>query len=141
MKRIYHPYQKWEDYQNGMYDLLKEYTEEEEEQLARMVKDLLSNSRNFEYIATKVITEWINSAELNLSNPSRNRQAWIGQASCCYALKVPERITKLGWHLMTPSQQTEANRVADLVIKQWEVNRKCLKNTSIQMFLMQAESE
>lgn len=141
MKRVFHPYWKWEDYRNGMYDLVMEYTEIEEANLANLAKDLLSNPQVFENIALKVIAEWPLSAEINLSNKGRNRQAWIGQASCCYARKIPERITKLGWRLMSPDQQVEANRIADIVIKKWEEEYKCRKNTSIQMFLMQAKKE
>lgn len=129
MKRIYHPYWKWEDYKEGMYDLEKEYLETEEEQLSNRAKELLSDQPYFSYIATKVISEWINAAEQNLTNQSKNKQAWIGQASCCYALKVPERITKIGWRLMTPDQQKEANNTADKIIIQWEKNhaKKVLK--------------
>jgi hypothetical protein len=121
MKRIYHPYWDWEDYKAGLYVIVNTYDEEQTEQLAKDAANLLSNSELFRNVALSVITQWCKSAEVNLSNPSRNRQAWIGQASCCYALKIPEFITKFGWRLMTIEQQNEANRVADEVIRVWEV--------------------
>lgn len=121
MKRVYHPYWKWEDYKNGLYNNIEDaFTEQETEFLANLAKELLCDSEAFNFVASKVISEWKFAAEENLTNDSRNRQAWIGQASCCYALFVPEFITKYGWHLMTPEQQTEANRVADSVIAKWE---------------------
>jgi hypothetical protein len=67
-----------------------------------------------------MVSEWIYSAEQNLSNSSRNRQAWIGQASCCYKYGVPEHITKYAWRLMSFEQQHKANQIANKVIKIWE---------------------
>jgi hypothetical protein len=134
MKRIYHPYWKWEDYHAGLYDLEKFYDEKQTELMAKSAKDILTNSDFFLKTALKVIVEWKNSAEVNLSNSSRNRQAWIGQASCCYVLHLPEYITKYGWHLMTPDQQKEANRIADIAIDQWEENQICQRNTLISTF-------
>jgi hypothetical protein len=135
MIRIYHPYWKWEDYQHGLYNNIEDaFTEQETEFLANLAKDLLSDSEVFYFVASKVISEWKYAAEENLTNDSRNKQAWIGQASCCYALGVPEFVTKYGWHLMTPEQQDEANRVADNIIRIWEGHQIRQKNTSLLMF-------
>jgi hypothetical protein len=120
MMRIYHPFWLWEDFKAGFYDVETRYNEQQVNELAIKAKELLSNSRMFELTALKVIKEWKHSAEVNLTNPSRNRQAWIGQASCCYYWHIPEYITKIGWRLMTFDEQEEANSVADLVIKKWE---------------------
>jgi hypothetical protein len=120
MKRIYHPYWKWEDFENGLYDLEKEYSEKEECELANKAKSLLSNNTEFYNIALKVISEWTFAAEQNLTNKNRNRQAWIGQASCCYKYKIPERITKYGWRLLSLDEQKNANKIADKIIIQWE---------------------
>lgn len=121
MKRIYYPYWEWEDYKNGLYDLEKEYSEKEQEELSSQVKVFLS-SKEFEKVGFKIISEWKIACEQNLTNPSRNRQAWIGQASACYKLGVPERITKFGWRLLSLEQQEQANLVADKIIKKWEEN-------------------
>ena len=134
MKRIYHPYWKWEDYKAGLYDLDNFYNEQQTESMSLAAKEILCNSKYFLKTALKVISEWKHAAEVNLTNTSRNRQAWIGQASVCYALKIPEYITKYGWHLMTPEQQTEANRIADIAIKTWEENQLRQNNTSLSMF-------
>ena len=141
MKRIYHPYWLWEDHKNGLYDITKTYTEIEEMDLSVKAKSLLSSPEWFMKIASKVIEEWKISAEVNLTNPSRNRQAWIGQASCCYAFRIPEHITKYGWRLMSPDQQKEANQVADQIIKKWEDNHKRQKNTLLKTFLKQPKPE
>lgn len=133
MKRIYHPYWEWEDYQHGMFNNGGEYTEAEEEQLAHTAKELLSNQQEFYESALRMVTQWKKAAEQNLTNQNRNRQAWIGQATCCFKINIPERITKYGWRLMSPEQQNEANATADKIIKIWEldnaeknIKQKCL---------------
>jgi len=129
LERIYHPYWKWEDWNNGQFNVEKRYSEKQEEELCKKVKELLSDSKEFYKIALKVINEWVFASEHNLTNSSLNKQAWIGQASCCYKYKIPERITILGWKMLSPTQQKEANNVADKIIKIWEDNyaKKILK--------------
>jgi len=131
MNRIYHPYNLWEDVENGI--LKNGFNELETEELTEKAKSLLCNSKEFYEVAKKVIENWIYSAEQNLSNTSRNRQAWIGQSSCCYKHKVPEYITKYAWRLMTKEEQDEANKIADKIIKLWEEKnaKKIPKTNSI----------
>jgi hypothetical protein len=63
---------------------------------------------------------WKYSAEVNLSNRNRNRQAWLGQASCCLIVGAPEDLTKQAWHTLTAAEKIAANAVADEVIAAWE---------------------
>jgi len=119
MRRMYHPYWKWEDNKAGLYKF-NGFDEKETEDMTNKAKTLLLNEKEFFRIAKKVIKKWFYSAEQNLSNRGRNRQAWIGQASCCYKYGIPEYITKYGWRLLTRKQQDEANKVADKVISIWE---------------------
>ena len=75
----------------------------------------------------RVVNEWPLSCEHNLTADC-NRQAWIGQAACCLALGVPEDITREAWHMLTQSQQDEANRKADEAILVWEEHQDaCLE--------------
>ena len=120
MMRIFHPYWLWEDFNAGLYTLMGHWTEQQEEEMVEKAKALLCDSQLFRKVALEVIAKWKHAAEVNLTNPSRNKQAWIGQASCCYHFGVPEYITKYAWRLMTPEQQLEANQVADSVIQVWE---------------------
>jgi hypothetical protein len=125
MKQIYHPYWNWEDYKAGLYQNFEDnYDEQETYRLATKARDLLADSILFKDTALTVIAEWKIAAEVNLSNIARNRQAWIGQASCCYVFGIPEFITKYGWRMLTPEQQLAANKVADEVILQWEMLQK-----------------
>jgi hypothetical protein len=123
MKRIYHPYWLWEDYQAGMYDLTTEYSEQEEMMMALKVKDLLSNQTLFLEQGKRVINEWKIACEVNLSNSSRNKQAFFGQAVCCYVYGIPERITKLGWRMIDPETQKAANQTADKLTQMWELKQ------------------
>ena len=118
MKQIYHHYSKWEDVKNGI--LKNGFDEKTTEELTQMAKSLLCDSDEFYKFAKKVINEWEYASEQHLSNKSRNRQAWIGQATCCYRYGVPEYITKYAWRMMTKEEQDEANYIADGIIKLWE---------------------
>lgn len=118
MKQLYHPYHLWEDVKAGI--LGEDFTEKQTEKLTFKAKKLLCNPEEFYETAVKVISNWKYASQQHLSNKSRNRQAWIGQASCCYKYKVPEHITKHAWRLMTKEEQDEANYIADGVIALWE---------------------
>lgn len=118
MNRIFHPYYLWEDVTNGI--LNSNYNEQEEEIFTNKAKQLLCNTDEFYNVGLQMLREWKYSAEQNLSNRARNRQAWIGQASCCFACQVPEHITKYAWRLMTEEEQSRANSVADKIINLWE---------------------
>lgn len=118
MKQIYHHYSLWEDVKNGILE--EKYNEYETEDLTLKAKALLCSKEDFAEIATKVIKNWKYASEQHLSNISRNRRAWLGQASCCYKWGVPEYITKYAWRMMTKEEQDNANYIADLIITAWE---------------------
>lgn len=123
MRRIYHPYNVWEDWKAGLYNL----TYEDEEGGVRKAKSLLQDLKLFAEVAMDVTFYWEKSSEVNLSNRGRNRRAWIGQASCCYKYGVPEYVTKMAWRLLLPSEQKDANKVADIIIEAWEIGRNAKK--------------
>lgn len=125
LKRIYHHYKKWEDFLNGFYSL-NEIDNFEENYLIKKCAELLKNADDFYNVMLEVINNWRKSTEVNLTNINRNRQAWLGQASCCYKYNAPEYITKLAWRLLTKEEQNEANRIADIIIHKWDSN--CFNN-------------
>lgn len=116
MRRIYHPYDVWEDWQHGMYAIDISGAQARVE----LARELLASSSPLRVAMETVARTWRHAAEVNLTNPNRNRRAWLGQAACCWAHGVPEDLTKLAWHRLTPEQQDAANAVADDVIRQWE---------------------
>lgn len=122
MNRIYHPYQEWEDYKNGMYADV----DGNKEDLINDAIKLLTSTNLFFTEGIKMINEWTISAEENLTNADQNRRAWIGQATCCYTFGVPEIITKQAWGLISEVQRYEANKIADKLINIYENSRNKL---------------
>lgn len=116
MRREFRHYREWEDWVAGLYRI----PDSSEQADAVLAASLLADQEGFHRAATDMVTAWPVAALVNLSHVARNRQAWIGQATCCWALGVPETITKLGWHLLTPEVQVEANTTADRAIADWE---------------------
>lgn len=109
--RKYHHYTKWEDFHNWLYEFW-DLTEEKREKCF----ELLTNLQVLEVYMKKVVDEWINSAEQQMTNPSRNKQAWLWQASCCMYCWANEDNVKEVWKMLTDEQQEEANLIADKVI-------------------------
>lgn len=118
IERIYHSYDKWEDYQHGMYDTTVRFMDEQtlihECEVMLKCPGWLYESMHF------VTSNWFYGCEQHLSNLHRNRQAWLGQAACCLLHGAPEYITKKAWHNLSEAQQAAANKVADEVIEDWE---------------------
>jgi hypothetical protein len=121
MKRLYHQYWSWEDYKNGMYS----QNDLNESDVVKNCIKLLTDLDLFYKNSILVIENWIISTEENLTNKSNNRRAWIGQSACCYYCKANEKQTKLAWKTITDKQKTDANLLADKIIKIYETkNRK-----------------
>ena len=123
MKRIWKPYQQWEDYQHGMYNTTIKKSEHEVEALTEKSRKLLAHPDDFYINAKEMLYKWTTAADVNLSIASRNRQAWVGQATCCYVYGVPEYITKYAWRLLTVTQQIQANEIANSIIELWVRDR------------------
>lgn len=117
MKRIYHPYTKWEEYHAGMW---RDLPHEEEEDFLKKAIKFTGNAELYGNWMLKVVEQWKYSCEQNLSDTSINRQAWVGHAACCLAIGCPEHITRRAWHCLSQEQQDEANKKADEAIERWE---------------------
>lgn len=115
--RIYHPYQKWEDFNFGMFE---KTCFMDDHQMINDCKNLLACTEWLWEAMQFVAHNWKYSTEQNLSNLRRNRQAWLGQAACCFVHGAPEYTTKAAYNLLTERQQISANKVADEVISLWE---------------------
>ena len=117
MKRIFHKYSDWEDFKAGLFDLP---SSSENPLAVKSSKMMLSNHVWFRRSALKMVSDWNTAAEVNLSNRSLNRQAWLGQATCCYEFGSKEHQTKEAWRQLTVQEQIAANQSADEIIKEWE---------------------
>lgn len=122
MNRVYHKFEDWEDYKNGMYDS----PDGNDAELLQDAIRLLSDLEMFFAEGKKMIFKWVVSASENLSNVSQNRRAWIGQATCCFVYGVPETITREAWGELTDLQRFEANKIADKIISIYENENKKL---------------
>lgn len=116
MKADLRPYTEWEDWQAGMY---RDVPREEEERLTASAASLLGDALRLSAAMREVTTAWVHASEANLHEPPNNR-AWLGQAACAFAFKVPEHLTRAAWGRLTDSQRLEANRIADRVIAEWK---------------------
>jgi hypothetical protein len=117
MKRIYHPYTKWEEYHAGMWRTVKG---EEAEKLIAAAVEFTGDAKLYGKWMRRVVAEWPISCEHNLTCRAMNRQAWIGHAATCMAIGCPEDITRLAWHQLTDQQRNEANDQATEAIEIWE---------------------
>jgi len=70
----------------------------------------------------RVVNQWKQSCEHNLSARNQNRQAWVGHAACALAFNCPEDVVREAWRYLSDDQRSAANAVADEAILQWEKN-------------------
>lgn len=120
MKQIFHNYQKWEDYINGMW---RKETKEYEDVHLKIAIEFTGNDELYGNAMMEVIENWKYTCEHNLSDKSINRKAFIGHCAVCYKLGIPEYITRMAWHYLTQEQQDKANKKAEHAIKQWELKQ------------------
>lgn len=115
IKRIYHPYYKWEETYSNMWGSVKN-----KDAYLQVAIDFTGNAKLYGSHMKRVQEEWKISCEHNLSNKTQNRKAWIGHAACALAFGCPEQITREAWAYLSEGQQKEANDVADIAISLWE---------------------
>ena len=115
MKQHFAHFERWEDYQNGMYC----GTVENDNTKIELAKSLLRDPSEFYNTLQKVLREWPVATLVNLTNIGINRRAWLGQAACSYKYQVPEIMTRIAWGELNEIQRFEANSVAEKVIAEY----------------------
>lgn len=116
IKQIFHPYEKWEDYRNGMYNEDKVGRKER----VLIAKLILTNPQLLEECMRRVVKEWKYATEHNLTNPSINHQAFLGQCACSIYGKVHEDETREAWNTLSNEERYVANYIADKVYESWK---------------------
>lgn len=116
MKQVYYHYTEWEDFQNGMYDEVKEGRQSR----VHKAVELLSNPDMLYVQMSRVTREWTKCTEQNFTNASINHQAFLGQTACNIWAGIKEDETREAWGLLTNDQRHKANAVADRVYYEWE---------------------
>ena len=117
IQRVYHRWEKWECYPAGFFNEHPPKgmtTDDCQAKYAEFLKDL----KLFKSSAQRVISEWPNSTEHNLTNPNMNRIAWIGQSSVCIHYGIPAKY-RGGYHLLSKQDQLNADLIALEVINYW----------------------
>jgi hypothetical protein len=110
MKRVYHPWTKWECVDAGMYETTAPPPLSSDE-AREQYRVFLSNTSWFEAALQRVQTEWPVSCEQFLSNENMNRIAWLGQSSMCIETRVPACF-RGGFRLLSKQEQITANMTA-----------------------------
>jgi hypothetical protein len=123
MKRVYHPWNMWEDHQHNFYGG-QEYPKNATEVYASLLKDL----PRFESALTVIVNSWPYSCEHNLTNTAMNRIAYLGQASCALVYNVPSSVSMGGYNLLTKDEQIAADALAKKYLDLWEASYKEMIN-------------
>lgn len=121
MERIYHHYEKLEEFHAGMW---RAVTGKRRLELADMAADLMRQPMEFKEAMLSILDEWPRSCEANLTAEPINKLAWLGHAGCCVSVGSPEDCTRMGWHQLKRDEQDEANRVAQEVLNEWTARHK-----------------
>ena len=121
MKRIFHQYELWEDFNNGFYEII---SGKQKEDMINKVIYFFNNPDLVEIYMDKVINEWVFSCEQNLTNPNLNKIAYIGQSACCIYANIPCSITMNAWNKIDIEYRLIADKIALKKIKEWEQNQK-----------------
>jgi hypothetical protein len=124
MNRIYHPYWLWEDYKNGLYENIS--GQEKNIKIQKVFEMFNSEHLTVENM-NYVVDNWKHSMEHNLSNPSINKIAYIGQSACCNFANIPNSITMECWSKLSKEVQERANKNAIDSISRWNNNNKFIQ--------------
>jgi len=119
MKQVFEHYEKWEDYQAGMFSM---NALDNETEIVNNCVSLLSNEQDFYNTLLDVLSNWKIATAVNLTNKGQNRRAWLGAAACMYKHKAPEYITRIAWGLLDTQTQYRANLVAEKIINNFQSN-------------------
>jgi len=116
MNRVFHPYDKWEDYRHNFYGGVQEY---DKDNTLERYASLLKDSDKFEAALQVIIRDWPYACEHNLTNENMNRIAYLGQAACALIYNVPHNVSMGGYNLLTLSEQKTADAMAKKYLDLW----------------------
>ena len=116
IKRIYHPYWKWECYINGMWSAPEKKLQHKKIQDAI---EFTSNHILYGEAMLRVVHCWNFSMENFLTNPSVNHRAHIGHCACCLQLGLEESVVRHAWKHLTDTQRALANLEAEKAKNKW----------------------
>jgi hypothetical protein len=115
MKRIYHPYQEWEEMGFNMWGDVSD-----RKHFLGLAIELTGDHKRYGSFMLRVVNEWVRSCENALTDSFINRKAWVGHAAVALAIQCPEDITREAWGHLSDEQQLLANKEAERAIQAWE---------------------
>lgn len=116
MKRIWHPYNRWEDWKAGMW---RKVNPEEEDGFVVKAIQFTGDAELYGSFMFRVTREWPFSCEHNFTERSMNRRAWVGHAAACMAIECPEYLTRRAWWMLKQEQRDAADVQATAAIMAW----------------------
>ncbi len=121
MKRIYHSWEKWEDYKAGFYN---NASGKDKSKMIEKVIELFTSPELTKEFMNKAIKEWYYSCEHNLTNNGMNKIAYIGQAACCLYAGIPNLVTMYAWKYLNEEIRFRSDKIAKITILKWEQKKK-----------------
>lgn len=119
--KIWHPFNEWEEYQQGMW---RSINSRHRKMLLQWAINFTGNHKLYGTWMRTVLIEWPISCEQNLSDLNQNRRAWLGHAAVQIAIDIPEDITREAWGHLSDRQRELADKEADATIKEWELKHE-----------------
>ena len=114
IKRVYHPYYKWEEVAFNMWGEVSG----KKEWIHKAII-FTGNHKLYGSFMEKVTHEWPISCENALTDKALNKRAWIGHAACALYMGCPEYIVREAWGRLTDEQRLLANKEATRAIQLW----------------------
>lgn len=118
LRRVWYPYQRWEEYHAGMWRVIN--ASAEHDALLKRAIVFTGDAAAYGAQMQRVIHAWPISCAMNLTTIGMNRHAWVGHAACSFHFGCPEHIVREAWHFLTQRQQDDANAEAERAIRAWE---------------------
>lgn len=121
MRRIYHPWHRWECVDAGLFATVGPGGLSADECLDAYA-EFLRDAVRFDVALGRVVREWPISCEQFLTNEKSNRIAWLGQASMCIDTGIPS-VFRGGFKRLAAREQARANAQAGECMRGWLVKQ------------------
>lgn len=113
IKQVFVPYWEWEDWINGMW------SKGNEDHLQAVIEFTGDHVKYGEAMG-EVIQAWPRTMLNSLTNTSINRRAFLGHCAVCFKFGIAESITRKAWFMLTDQQRFDADKIAEIHIKNYE---------------------
>lgn len=108
------PFDAWEDFTAGLYASRIDAAQ------VHAAAALLRDQDAFAQAAAEMLRAWPVAAVQNIQHMWSGRNAWVGQATCCYSIGATSAETRAAWGDLSNTDQRAANETARLVRAAWE---------------------